>query len=40
MKKIIAKIIHKFNSNYFTQKSYAKLEWWGVEDVINDELIF
>ena len=40
MIKLIAKIIHRFNKNYFTPKSYRDLEWWGIEDVYNGKIYF
>ena len=40
MKKLIVKIVHKLNPNFFAPKSYKELEWWGIEDVIHGKIYF
>ena len=40
MKKVLAKIIHFINPNYFTKMSYSKLEKWGIEDIVNGKIYF
>ena len=40
MKKLLAKIIHLINPNYFPNKSYAELDKWGIEDIVQGKLYF
>ena len=40
MKKTLAKVIFFFNKRYFTEMSYAKLEEWGITDIVNGKLYF
>ena len=40
MKKIIAKIIYYFNPNYFQKCSYNRLDKWGIEDIVEGEIIW
>jgi len=40
MIRIIAKIIHHLNPNYFPSKSYKVLDWWEIEDIYEGRLIF
>jgi len=40
MKRIIAIVIHYFNPKYFVDRSYASLEKWGVEDVVDGKIIW
>jgi hypothetical protein len=40
MKKLIVKVVHRFNTNFFASKSYRKLDWWGIEDIINGKIYF
>ena len=40
MKKILVKIIHWINPNYFPTKSYAELDIWGIEDIVEGKLYF
>lgn len=40
MKKLIAKLIHWVNPEYFTGKDYEFLSKWNIEDVYDGKLIF
>lgn len=40
MKKLVAKIIHWVDPEFFTGRSYSYLERWGIEDVYQDKLIW
>ncbi len=40
MKKILVKIIHFFNDTYFEELTYHALAKWGIDDVIDGEIIF
>lgn len=34
MRKLIAKLIFKINSNYFRGKNYGRLAKWGISDIV------
>jgi len=40
MKKLIVKVVHRFNIHFFASKSYGKLDWWGIEDIIDGKIYF
>jgi hypothetical protein len=40
MRKLLVKIIHRFNRNFFAPKSYRELGLWGIEDIINGKIYF
>ena len=39
-RKIIARIVHYFNPTYFEDCSYDILDKWGIEDILNSQIIW
>ena len=40
MKPLLVKIIHFINPKYFPNKTYDKLEKWGIEDIVNGKILY
>ncbi len=40
MKRFLARLIHYFKPNYFSNKSYARLSKWNITDVCDGKIYF